>query len=88
MRSFIDADHASLSIGRQAEQVGVSRSGLYYEPLISKKDVRIMNALDEIYTACPFYGSRRMVVELARTHEIRVCRDHARRLMQEMASKI
>lgn len=43
-----------------------------------------MNALDEIYTACPFYGSRRMIVELERTHEIHAGRDRVRRLMAEM----
>lgn len=83
-RSFIETDHAHLSVGRQAELVGVSRSGLYYKPTESEEDIRIMNALDEIYTACPFYGSRRMAVELARTHGIRVCRDHVRRLMDDL----
>ena len=73
-----------MTIGRQAELIGVSRSGLYYTPSVSESDVRIMNALDTIYTACPFYGSRRMVVELERTHEIHICRDHARRLMREL----
>jgi putative transposase len=73
-----------LSIGRQAELVGVSRSGLYYEPLVNDEDIRIMNALDEIYTACPFYGSRRMVVELVGVHGIHVCRDRVRRLMREL----
>jgi putative transposase len=73
-----------LSIGRQAELAGIARSGLYYQPYINDKDVCIMNALDEIYTACPFYGSRRMVIELSRAHGIHVCRDHVRRLMREM----
>ena len=83
-RSCIQAGHPSLSIGRQAQLLGLSRSGLYYTPRVSEEDIRIMNTLDEIYTACPFYGSRRMVVELARTHEIHICRDHVRRLMAEM----
>lgn len=52
--------------------------------MVSDEDVRTMNALDAIYTACPFYGSRRMVVALERTHGIRVCRDHVRRLMYEL----
>mgnify|MGYP001572147040 CR=1 FL=1 len=82
-RSFIQSDHATLSISRQSELVGVVRSGLYYESVVSKEDIRIMNALDEIFTACPFYGSRRMVVELGRTYEIHVCRDHVRRLKNE-----
>jgi len=43
-----------------------------------------MNAIDEIYTACPFYGSRRMAVELGRTHGVTVCRDHVRRLMGKL----
>ena len=73
-----------MSIGRQSELVGVSRSGLYYEPTVREEDIRTMNALDAIYTACPFYGSRRMVVELAQTHEIRICRDHVRRLMNAL----
>lgn len=81
-RSFIEKGHPSLSIGRQSELVGISRSGLYYEPVVSDEDVLVMNALDEIYTACPFYGSRRMVVELKRTYEINICRDRVRRLMQ------
>lgn len=83
-RSFIEPDHPSLAIGRQAQLVGVSRSGLYYEPLVSEDDVLIMNALDEIYTACTFYGSRRMAVELGRNYDIHVCRDHVRRLMRRL----
>lgn len=43
-----------------------------------------MHAIDEIFTACPFYGSRRMVVELARANAMHVCRDHVRRLMRAM----
>ncbi|MCR4285920.1 MAG: IS3 family transposase [Candidatus Berkelbacteria bacterium] len=77
-------DHPSLSIVRQTQLVGVSKSGLYYEPVVSAQDVLVMNALDEIYTACPFYGSRRMKVELERTQKIYICRDHVRRLMAEM----
>lgn len=83
-RSFIDPAHASISIARQAALVGVSRSGLYYEPIVNGADTTIMNALDKIYTAYPFYGSRRMRVALAREHEIAIGRDHVRRLMYEM----
>lgn len=83
-QSLIQPDHPSLSIVRQTQLVGVSRSGLYYQPTVDEEDIRVMNALDEIFTACPFYGSRRMKVELGRTHEIHICRDHVRRLMAEM----
>lgn len=83
-RSFIDPAHASISIARQAELVGVSRSGLYYEPTVSTEDVLAMNALDKIYTGYPFYGSRRLRVTLARDNGIMIGRDHVRRLMDEM----
>jgi len=73
-----------LSIGRQCELAGISRSGLYYEPQISEVDIKTMNAIDQIYTASPFYGSRRMVVELKRSHEIFICRDRVRRLMNKL----
>ena len=43
-----------------------------------------MNAIDEIYTAHPFYGSRRLAVELGRTYQLSACRDHVRRLMRQM----
>ena len=83
-RSFIGPDSPSISLGRQTELVGVSRSGLYYEPAVGEADVRAMNALDKIYTAHPFYGSRRMRVALGAGHGIAIGRDHVRRLMREL----
>lgn len=52
--------------------------------MINTEDIRIKNVIDEIFTASPFYGSRRMVAELRRAHQIHSCRDHVRRLMSEM----
>lgn len=43
-----------------------------------------MNALDAIYTDCPFYGSRRMRYELNTRYHIRICREHVQRLMRLM----
>lgn len=43
-----------------------------------------MQALDEIYTQYPFYGSRRMKYELANQHGIRICREHVQRLLRLM----
>lgn len=83
-RSIIDPTHPNLTISRQTELIGISRSSLYYTPYVSEADIHLMNTLDEIYTACPFYGSRRMVVELGRTHAIHAGRDHVRRLMRLM----
>lgn len=70
---------------KQTELLSLPRSTLYYVPApISPADLAAMNALDEMYTAHPFYGSRRMRAELARTYGMAIGRDHIRRLMQEL----
>lgn len=63
--------------------LGVSRSSLYYKPMgVSCEDKRIMDLIDEIYTAHPFYGNRRIKAELNFTHQIPIGRDHTRTLMK------
>jgi putative transposase len=80
--SLIDRDHAKISIVRQADLLDISRSSIYYVPRVHGEDIRIMNHIDEIYTACPFYGSRRMKWALKDDYEISICRDRVRRLMR------
>lgn len=43
-----------------------------------------MNSIDKIYTAKPFYGSRRIRNDLRDYHDIDICREHAQRLMRLM----
>ena len=84
MRSLIDADSAQLSVRRQCELLGLSRSSLYYEALAeTETNLCLMRLIDEQYMATPFYGSRRMAVWL--THEGHaVNRKRVQRLMQLM----
>ena len=50
-----------ISIRRQCELLGVTRSGMYYEPAgESEENLLLMRLLDEQYTRTPFYGSRKM----------------------------
>lgn len=45
--------------------LGLSRSTYYYEPVpASDWDLRLMRALDELHLEYPFYGYRRMTLEL------------------------
>ena len=47
---------------RQCELLGVSRSGLYYQPLgESTENLQLMRLIDEEYTRRPFYGSRKLM---------------------------
>jgi putative transposase len=54
-----------LSMRAQSQMLGLNRSGLYYRPLPpSEEELRLKRRIDEIYTARPFYGIRRITVAL------------------------
>jgi putative transposase len=56
-----------LSIRRQCELVGISRSGFYYEPVAeSRENLELMRRLDELHLDYPVYGSRRLMILLQR----------------------
>jgi putative transposase len=64
--------------------LGLSRSSLYYEPGgEAAEDLRLMRFIDELYTARPFYGSRRMTIRLNQQGE-GVNRKRVQRLMRVM----
>ncbi len=48
------------------------------------EDIRIMHALDELYTRHPFYGSRSMQWALQDNYRIAICREHIQHLMRAM----
>ena len=64
-RSWIEPNHDQISIRRQCELLGLNRSSYYYhEEPVSDEDIELMRQIDEIYTRCPFYGSRRITAQL------------------------
>jgi putative transposase len=61
----------------------LNRSGLYYQPVApSPEEVALKHRIDEIYTAHPFYGSRRIAVALH--PDFQVNRKAVQRHMREM----
>lgn len=49
----------------QAELLSLNRSGLYYQPVPpSPEEVALKHRIDELYTAHPFYGSRKIAALL------------------------
>jgi len=74
-----------LPLGIQAELLGVSRYSLYYEARpVSPETLLVMNEIDEVYTAHPFYGSRRMTHEVSDRIGEEINRKRIQRLMREM----
>lgn len=57
---------AELSVRRQCELLGVSRSSLYYEPVATSTDeLALMRCIDELHLQYPFYGSRKIAQVLS-----------------------
>jgi len=55
------APHEQISIERQCELLGLSRSSYYYEPCPEKEEnLVLMRLLDKQYLDTPYYGIRRM----------------------------
>ena len=83
-RALVEMNHATLSITRQCDLLGLSRAAYYYQSVgVNEKDLSRMRIMDAVFTKRPFYGSRRLQDELNAGGD-RVGRDHVRRLMRIM----
>ncbi len=83
-RALLDRDHGTLSIRRQCTLLGVMRSGVYRPPRpANDNDLALMRRLDELFTAWPFLGSRRMTAML-RAEGYAINRKRVQRLMRRM----
>ena len=64
-RALVDRNNGELSIRRQCKLLSVARSGLYRPPMPANDDeLALMRRIDELFTAWPFLGSRRIAVML------------------------
>jgi putative transposase len=81
--ALIEKDNPDISIARQSELLGISHSSVYYQPKTNPEDSLIMEAIDEIFTECPFYGHRRIRKEL-KDKGFEIGRKRTRSLMKKM----
>ena len=83
-RRLVDRKPGELSIRRQCELLGIARSGVYRPPVpANDNDLALMRRIDELFTAWPFLGSRRMTAML-RAEGHAVNRKRVQRLMRKM----
>jgi putative transposase len=81
---MVEHDHPELPLTVQAALLGLSRSSLYYQPVPpAPQEVALKHRIDELYTAHPYYGSRRIAAVL-RQEGPTVNRKAVQRHMQEM----
>jgi len=80
----VERDESVVPLNLQADLLSLSRSSLYYQPVPpSAEEVALKHRIDAIYTAYPFYGSRRITVQLRR-EGLLINRKAVQRHMREM----
>ena len=65
-KTFVDTEH-NLSLNKQCKVLSIAKSTLYYESVkrfSSESDLKMLNALNDIYSEFPYYGTRRLVTAL------------------------
>ena len=63
----IEPKYEKLTIEKQCELVGISRSGYYYKPqTLNQETLSLINIVDKTYTEYPFFGTRKMASYLAK----------------------
>jgi putative transposase len=83
-RSLLDPDHATISLRRQCDLLGLPRSTAYYAPIPeSVENLALMREIDAIYLDDPSYGSRSIAAVLANSGWS-VNRKRVQRLMRLM----
>jgi putative transposase len=81
---MVERAEGELPLTVQARLLGLSRSSLYYQPLPpSPQEVALKHRIDEVYTAHPYYGSRRITAVLRQEGQL-INRKAVQRHMQEM----
>jgi putative transposase len=81
---LVDPAHPAISLVRQSELLHIARSSIYYQPLVNPLDKPHMDAIDEIFTDHPFYGSRRIQVDLRLDYGIDIGRQRVQHLMRSL----
>ncbi len=85
---MIDRLNKHLSLTRQCQLLGLSRSSLYYQPVTDHtEDLALMARIDRQFLETPYYGSRKMTAWLRREGHV-VNRKRVRRLMRQMGLQV
>jgi putative transposase len=85
---MIDRLNKHLSLTRQGQLLGLSRSSLYYQPVTDNTEaLALMARIDRQFLETPYYGSRKMTAWLRREGHV-VNRKRVRRLMRQMGLQV
>jgi len=80
----VERENSELPLSVQAELSGISRSSLYYQGVsVLPEEIRLKHRIDQIYTAWPFYGSRKITAYLY-NENVNINRKRVQRYRREM----
>lgn len=83
-KKLVEPSSKKITVCRQCELLGLSRSAYYYKPKpVGKMDMELMNKIDREFTRHPFFGTRRLKDHLCGLG-YNIGRDKVRSLMQLM----
>lgn len=83
-REMLDRADKTLSIRRQCALLGLARSGVYRpRNAANDNDLGVMRRIDELFTAWPFLGSRR-ITQMLKAEDEKINRKRVQRLMRKM----
>lgn len=85
-KAMAEIDNNRINLSRQAYLLGINRTSIYRKPAtktLSELDLQDMRLIDEIYTANPCYGYRRITKAMQR-YGRHINRKRVRRLMRIM----
>lgn len=81
---MVEKDNRAVPLSEQAKLLSLNRGNLYYRPVgPSTEEIATKRRIDELYTARPFYGSRKITV-LLNQEQIAISRPTVQRYMREM----
>jgi len=81
---MVEREGSELALVVQCELLSVNRSALYYHAqAVDEHELRVKRRIDEVYTAAPFYGIRKITAHL-RAEGLRVNHKAVARHMHQM----
>ena len=63
-RTMIESKLKSLTISKQSKMLNISRSHLYYDPIINKNSLNIKEEIKNIFSDIPIYGEKKVHQQL------------------------
>jgi putative transposase len=63
--TLVERESSEMMVVVQCELLSLHRSAVYYQPQpVDERELLVQRRIDEVYTACPFYGVRKITAQL------------------------